>query len=103
MTGPYRPDDIKPEPVENRKVPWPGLHPERPAHEMRAGEQFYRQDEDDQARYMRLYLGATAENNGRQPGLYFVNSDVLDGAEGEFFADHIAQGEMVRKVWTGNS
>ena len=66
---------------------------------MRAGEEFYRQDENDKACYMRLYLHSTAQLNGRAPGAYFVNADVLHGQRGEFFADHIGQYELVKKAW----
>lgn len=89
---------------ENQKTDWPGHGDLRRADSLRAGEQFYRQDEDDQDAYTRLYLHDTAERHGRQPGLHFVNADVLHGTvKGEFFADHINDGDMVRKVWTGNS
>lgn len=102
MTDPYRPNDIEP-PAENEKTPWPGTGPEVTAGTMLAGEMFYRQDENDRAPYTKLFLGATAERNGREQGFYYVNADVLHGAEGEFFADHITSDEMVRKVWTGRS
>lgn len=83
--------------MANEKTPWPGTGPVVRVSLLRHGEQFYRQDEEDQVAYMRLYLHSSAERAGREPGSYFLTAD------GFKWADHIRLDERVRKVWTGNS